>query len=299
MFVLFGKRKCIIVFLCLCSVSMALSWLTARDTRQAATAGESLDGSVKHEFSVALAPVHFLSSLISAVWSKFASAGSVLTSMWQKPVEKAELEMLKTKVGDLKRQLDEERKRNRRLAELYGVHDSLTEGDTPLKLMPAKVVAVEPTDWFRYLTIDKGESSGLEVDMTVVTRSDLDMDAKYLTGAVVGRISDVQARSARVQLITDRFSATAVTIESVGDLVRLNGRPETENCVIDEIPSTTYDILKEGQAVLVDERSSIFPAGMLVGRISSITKGTHFCRAEVRPAFRFGKLREVMVVLNN
>ena len=125
------------------------------------------------------------------------------------------------------------------------------------------------------------------------------MDAEHLTGAVVGRIADVQARSARVQLITDRFSAVAVVIESVGDLVRLKGRPETENCLIDEIPSTTYDILKKGQAVLVDERSSIFPPGMLTGKISSIRKGIHFCYVEVQPAFRFGKLREVMVVLDN
>jgi cell shape-determining protein MreC len=90
----------------------------------------------------------------------------------------------------------------------------------------------------------------------------------------------------------------AVTIESLGDLVLLRGQPETENCVIDEIPSTTHDRLKKGDAVIVDERSSIFPPGMLIGRISSIEKGIHFCRIEVQTAFTFNRLREVMVILD-
>jgi len=152
----------------------------------------------------------------------------------------------------------------------------------------------------------------VDVDMAVITRpayldylyAGADSEAasttgtSYLAGAVVGRIVDVQPRSAKVQLITDRLSVVAVTIESLGDLVLLRGQPETENCVIDEIPSTTHDRLKKGDAVIVDERSSIFPPGMLIGRISSIEKGIHFCRIEVQPAFIFNRLREVMVILD-
>jgi len=216
--------------------------------------------------------------------------------------------------------LDEQIHRNRRLEEQYEVYTILTqvgtrtplgpeipkapapavenpEPETAFRLLLAKVIAVEPTDWFRYLTIDKGTKHGVRVDMGVITRSDFISDIPHLTGAVVGRVMEANRNSAKIQLITDRLSVVAVTIESLGDLVLLTGQPETENCSIDEIPSTAYDKLKIGDAIIVDERSSIFPPGMLIGKLSSIEKGTHFCSIDVQPAFRFRKLREVMVVL--
>jgi rod shape-determining protein MreC len=219
-------------------------------------------------------------------------------------VENAQLQNLENEVENLKHQLDMEKATNRRLEELYQVYTNIQSGlepDRTFRLAPAKVIAVEPTDWFRHLTIDKGEKHGVTVDMAVITRSDPGAnagDTPHLTGAIVGKIVDVQQRSARVQLITDRLSVVAVTIGSLGDLVLLRGQPETENCAIDEVPSTTHDRLKKGDAVIVDERSSIFPSGMRVGEISSIKEGLYFSPIEVQPAFKFNKLREVMVVLD-
>jgi rod shape-determining protein MreC len=170
--------------------------------------------------------------------------------------------------------------------------------------LAAKVIAVEPTDWFRYLTIDKGKNEVAE-GMAVITWSDSVMDTPYLTGAVIGKVVNVYRRSAKVQLITDRLSIVAVTIGSQGDLALMSGQPVKGNCVIDEILLTTHDMLKEGDAVVVDERSSVFPPGMLVGWISSIEekgieeKGTYFCRIVIEPAFKFNKLREVMVLRDN
>jgi len=277
-------------------VSLALSWVTVGAAR---TTGANSNPLV----SPLLVPIYFLSSCISSVWSKTAHVGSVFTSAWQKPVEKEQLQKLEHKVEQLKRELEMERNSNRKkLEDLYEVFADLTEGavesDPTFRLKPAKVIAVEPTDWFRYLTIDKGSSDNVAVDMAVITRSEPAGDVSYPTGAVVGKVVQVQSHSARVQLITDRLSVVAVTIGSQGDLALLKGQPETENGAIDGIPSTTHDMLEIGQAVVVDERSSIFPPGMLVGTISSMEKSTHFCRIEVQPAFKFGKLREVMVVLN-
>jgi len=140
--------------------------------------------------------------------------------------------------------------------------------------------------------------------MAVITRAVRPIDAGItrrvatarLPGAVVGKIESVQPDSAQVQLITDRLCVVACSIEPLEDLVLLRGQPENENCAIDEIPSTTHDLLYEGNAVVVDERSSIFPPGMMVGWISSIKKETHFCHIEVQPAFKFSRLREVLVV---
>lgn len=309
MFVFFSRYKNVITFVCLCTISLILSWSTVT-TESTAYASNSL----KHRLSAFLAPIHFCSSVISAIWARVAYLVSMLVSIFQKPVEKAQLQNLKSEVENLKYQLDMEKDRSKRLEELYEVYTDLTGGSgsepdrrtgdvpgRPYRLVPAKVIAVEPTEWFRYLTIDKGRKDNVDVDMAVITRFDSEADAvdtPDLTGAVVGKIVDVQWHSARVQLITDRLSVVAVTIESLGDLVLLRGQPETENCAIDEIPSTAHDRLRKGDVVIVDERSSIFPPGMLVGKISSIREGIRFCPIEVQPAFKFSKLREVMVVLD-
>ena len=293
MFILLNRYRNIIAFVCFCMVSLTLSWLTV-----------GANNSLKHRVSPFLAPVYFCSSVISSIWARAAHVSSVLTSAWQKPVEKTRLQELEHQVEHLERQLEMEREANRReLEELQEVFTGLTErtneSDPAFKLALAKVIAVEPTDWFRYLTIDKGKEDGVAVDMAVITRSEFAGDVPHLSGAVVGKIVERGSHWARVQLITDRLSVVAVTIGSQGDLALMKGQPELENCAIDAVPSTYYDMLKEGHAVVVDERSSIFPPGMLVGTISSIEKGIHFCRVEVRPGFKFGKLREVMVVLDD
>ena len=300
MLILLSKYRNIIAFVCFCVLSLTLSWLTVGAARTTSSHSDSL----KNKATPFLAPVYFGSSVISSVWGRTARIGSIFTSVWQKPVERDQLEELEREVEQLKRQLAEEREANRkRLEQLQDVFSNLvkeaTESNATYKLIPSKVIAVEPTDWFRYITIDKGSSDGVEIDMAVITQSEQAGEVKYLTGAVVGKIVQVWGHSARVQLITDRLSVVAVTIGSQGDLALLRGQPETENGAIDAIPSTTRDMLVEGDAVVVDERSSIFPAGMLVGTISSIEKGIHFCRVEVQPSFKFGRLREVMVVVDS
>lgn len=284
--------------MCFCIVSLSLSWITVGAVRTT----ESNSDSIKDKVSPILAPAYFFSSGISSVWAKVAHVGAVFTTIWQKPVEKDKLQELENQVQLLKHQLAMERDANkRRLEELHEICTNLagdaTESELPFQLLPAKVIAVEPTDWFRYVTINKGRADHVGTDMAIITPSRPADDVEELTGAVVGKVVSVQEHSSRIQLITDRMSVVAVTIGDQGDMALMDGQPESENCIIDAVPSTTHDMLKKGHAVLVDERSTIFPPGMLVGHISSIEKGTHFCRIEVQPAFKFGKLREVMVVL--
>jgi len=293
MFIFISRHKSTIILIFICAVSLLLSWLATE--KQASV---SYNSSFEHKASAILAPAYFCSSVIGAVSSRFAYVGSLFASIWRRPAEREQFRSLEMEVENLKYQLDAERERNRRLEELFAVYGNLTAAQKSLKLVPAKVIAVEPTEWFRYFEINRGTKDGVYADMAVITSSVVMTDEPHLTGAVVGKVVEAHSRSARVQLITDRLSVVAATIGTMGDLVLMNGQPETENCVIDQIPSTAHEILKMENPVVVDERSSIFPAGMLVGNISSIEKGVHFCRVEVEPAFRFAKLREVMVVVS-
>jgi rod shape-determining protein MreC len=301
MFVFLSRYRVIIVLALLCIISLLLSWHTAKNLRE---------NTLKNRLSTALFPTYFASSVINSISDKFINIGSFFSSIFRKPADRARLKNLENKLEILKMQLDEERNKCKRLKELYETYKTdpaskieLLDVPEPLELetkqvILAKVIAVEPTEWFRYLTINRGLRHGIAVDMPVITRSEPIVDASHLTEAVVGRVSEVHERTSKVQLITDRWSTLAVTIDPLEDLVLLKGQPETEDCVIEEIPSTTHELLKEGNAVVVDDRSSIFPSGMLVGRISSIKEGVQFCRIRVQPAFNFKSLREVMVVID-
>ncbi|MBD3181933.1 hypothetical protein GF312_06565 [Candidatus Poribacteria bacterium] len=302
MFVFFSRYKIVIMFVLLCTLSLVFSWLTV----QPAYTKEASRSSLKHSFSTSVSPVFYLTGAINNLTSKLGYVGRFFVSIVQKPARKEEIEELKMQVENLKRQLKRQFDINRQLKQeikLYtGIESSddigeKAESSVIYDLLPARVIAVEPSDWFRYVTINKGYKNGVRYDMPVVTRSTATTDTPYVTGAVVGKIVEVYPRSSRVRLVTDRQSVVSVTIESLGDLVLLRGQPDTEKCVIDEIPSTAFEILKEGDPIVVDERSPIFPPGMLVGNISSIEKGTHFCPIEVQPAFKFSRLSELMVVL--
>jgi len=305
MIIIISRYKNIIALVFFCVISLALSWLTI-GTANTSSAQDS--DSLEHNLSMFLAPVYFCSSVVNSISSGFGRIGSVFVSAFQKPVEKDRLQMLELKVEHLGIQLDAERDKYRQLKEFYG-KSGMTEEVGPQQIdnsrLVAKVIAVEPTDWFRYLTIDKGRSEGIAENMAVITWPDSVIDTPYLTGAIVGKVVDVQKHSAKVQLITDQMSVVAVTIGSQGDLALMSGQPVKENCVIEDILLTTQDMLREGDAVVVDERSSIFPPGMLVGRISLIEekgieeRGTYFSRIVVEPAFKFIKLKEVMVLQDN
>lgn len=294
MFAFLSKYKIIIILVCLCVISLILSWLTVDFKGRKGSDNIPF----KYQFSSAfVAPVYFCSSIISVSLNKVAYMGSIFTSIFHRPAEADQIEILKNDIQDLELQLYEEKEKNRRLQELYEVYTKLRKSNPSFRLTAASVIGVEPTEWFRYLIIDKGREDGIDVDMAVITKTVITTDVKLLTGAIVGRIESVYSHSARVQLITDRLSVVAVNIQPLGDLVLMRGQSETENCVIDEVPSTTQDMLKRGDVVIVDERSTIFPPGMLVGRVSDIKRGIEFCPIEVEPAFKFRNLREVIVVL--
>ncbi len=299
------KYKSIIVLACLCVASMILSWLNSGNPESEQKIITDLPTNpIKKSLSFLLIPNQFFEKIISAITSKLSDSAYFITYILKKPVMMEEFESLQNTVEILSRQLDEERDRNRRLEELWKFNKGLVDAKPSFTFIPARVISIEPTDWFRYITINKGRKHGITVDMPVITQIMYPppksiTTTKLMTGSVIGKIKSVDHSSAKVQLITDRLSAVAVTIGPLRDLAILKGQPEKDNCIIDEIPSTTQDLLYVGDAVIVDERSSIFPPGMLVGWISSINRQTNFCHIEVQPAYKFNRLREVIVILNS
>ena len=76
---------------------------------------------------------------------------------------------------------------------------------TDIKNVPARVIARDPSVWFNTITINRGSSSGIEVNMPVVT-----------AGGIVGRIITVGPWASQVMLITDEKAGAGAVIGQLG-----------------------------------------------------------------------------------
>lgn len=259
---------------------------------------------VKSSLSLFIVPNQIMEHTISFVSDKLVDVGGFFVKLFHKPIEESEFDALQHSLQSLNLQLEEERQKSKGLEKLWELGRNLSESKSAFSFLPARVIAVEPTDWFRYVTIDKGRNQGIGVDMAVITQvmynhPKSENTTDLISGAVVGKVSSIQANTAKIQLITDRLSVVAVTIGPQRDLALLKGRPEHEDCTIEEVPSTKHDMLNLGDPIIVDDRSSIFPSGMMVGWITSVDKRLQFCHIEVKPAFNFSRLSDVLVILNS
>jgi len=178
-------------------------------------------------------------------------------------------------------QLGELQAENERLRELLEFRER-----QPMEYLVAKVIAKDPSAFFKTLVVDRGRSSGVQKGMPVVSAE-----------GVVGRIYEVGLTSARVLLINDlnsRMDAvvqrsrarTIVAGEASGDLI-LKYLPRRQDIAEDDLLVTSG---LEGR----------FPAGFRIGWISEIRRDPNLVleEARVRSAVNFDSVEEVFIVKN-
>jgi rod shape-determining protein MreC len=193
-----------------------------------------------------------------------------------------ENETLKKELKQLKLQLSRYREAdlaNQRLRSLLNFKKSIA---TPL--MPAQLVAFDPSGWFQTILIDKGREDGVVQDMAVVS-------AEGLAGRVIG----VSGNHAKVLLILDANSAVDAFIQrsrARGVLVGL-GR---ERCILKYVQRN--EDVQVGDQVISSGMGGVFPKGLPVGTVEEVVRGNSglFQRVEVEPAVDFSRLEVVMVV---
>jgi len=179
-----------------------------------------------------------------------------------------------------KREWEGVNKENARLRNLLNFQER-----RPLSTVLARVIGEEPTNIFNTILIDKGERDHLNKGMAVVT-----------AGGVVGQIIRVASTNSQVLLITDNNSSIDVLIErsrAKGILTGWRG----EICQI-KFLGRTEDVTV-GDSVITSGLGGVFPKGLDVGVIKEVDKKGWgvFQSAYVYPSVDFGKLEEVLVVL--
>ncbi len=152
-----------------------------------------------------------------------------------------------------------------------------------LSFVPATVIAVDVSGWFRTVTIDRGSSDGIERGMAVVTAD-----------GIVGRTLAVAARSAKVLLVTDPNSSVDALVQRTRARGIVSGRvaPMLEMRYVHRT-----DDVQVGDAVVASGVGGVFPKGLPIGVVTSVEKTTGMFQAvTVAPAVDLSKLEEVLVV---
>jgi rod shape-determining protein MreC len=156
-------------------------------------------------------------------------------------------------------------------------------------ILAAQVIGFDTSNFYKSATINKGSLDGLKKDMVV-----LDKD-----GNLVGRIIDpVALKESRVQLITDNESGVGVFSEKRKVMGILSGDGKGY-CSLEYIHVTTEDIY-EGDNVFTSGKDGLFPSGIKVGKIVSITTSTSlFKQIRVEPYFDILHLDHVAVIMRD
>jgi rod shape-determining protein MreC len=153
------------------------------------------------------------------------------------------------------------------------------------KTVPAQVIGSSGSDQSRVFYIDKGKGEGLARDMAIVTAE-----------GIVGKIREVFPHSAQVLAINDQSSGAGVILETTRTRGILRGNAEGQPQIVGILADQR---IKPGENVLTAGGDQIFPRGLPVGVVESVTNDPDrdgFINVIVKPAAHLDRLDEVLVI---
>ncbi len=225
-----------------------------------------------------VSPVGLFFSQLSGRTSSFFSGIFKLGSLQKENAELGDtVNRLRAEVA----QLSEDKKENESLQKLLGfveAHNYTYEA--------AEVIAFDSSNIRGMVTINKGSENGLKPGMAVIS-----------DGFLVGQISEVFERTAKVQLVTDPTSAIPVTLQSS----TTSGIAKGEigfGLSMEKIPQG--EKIGEGDIVITSGLGGEMPKGLILGQVEQVERleNSLFMDALVRPSADTANLFRVLVIKN-
>jgi rod shape-determining protein MreC len=155
--------------------------------------------------------------------------------------------------------------------------------------VPARVIARDPSVWFNTVTINRGSSSGITLNMPVATGS-----------GIVGRVVALSPWTAQVMLITDEKAAAGAVVGQLGESGALGSVSGLGKAGLVEMRYVSgLQKVEVGDYILTTGQDGIYPAGLNVGEVLEVKHGTATQPHQiyVRPSARLDQLEEVAVLL--
>ena len=158
----------------------------------------------------------------------------------------------------------------------------------PYRLIPAQVVNMKWGIKDNLLTIDKGEADGIKKDMGVVCGTGV-VGIVYLTSAHYSIVIPVLNSQSNISCVIQGRGYFGYLHWTGGDI---------SEAYVDDVPRHAHFKLYEN--VVTSGYSSVFPAGIMVGKILHVYNSADQMsyRLRVKLSTDFGRLRDVCVVDN-
>lgn len=194
---------------------------------------------------------------------------------------------LKQKLADIQSQnsiLIQQQSELEKLRELYQLDDIYS--DYPK--VAARVISMQPDNWFSEFTIDKGSEDGIEVDMNVLADAGL-----------VGRVTYVGKNYSKVTTIINDNSNVSAKSASTSDNCIVSGDLELMNEGYIRVSGISKDAgIKDGDMLLTSYISDKYLPGILIGYITNITDdGNKLTKyGYLMPVVDFSQIEEVLVI---
>jgi rod shape-determining protein MreC len=242
----------------------------------------SLGGFLQPAESMVLRPIGgaqaWVSVRLNAVRSLLTSPSDVATLRARVQELESENARLQQEIIGLREQVAE--------AEVLSALVQYARSQPESSYLAAKVISRDVSPFLRSIWIQAGTDDGLAFGMPVVTNRGL-----------VGRVVEVFATVARIQLITDPNASVSVLLQqsrSDGVLqAQLNG--DIQVAMIDQDAE-----IREGEIVLTSGIGGAYPINIPVGQVTSIRRQDFelFQEALVQPSVDFDNLELVLVITN-
>lgn len=160
----------------------------------------------------------------------------------------------------------------------------------PWKARLTRVIAREPTSFWRGATLDFGSSDGARIQLPVLTRDGL-----------VGRIRAVTATQSQVALLGDPECGVSIVVRETRDLGILQDARTSnagDGMITVRLLQSSPGVLA-GHHVVTSGLGGVFPSGIPVGEIVDTRQidGGLYTEARVRLGASFNRLEEVYVLM--
>ena len=232
--------------------------------------------------------------VITPVQNIFVNIGNGVSDFFGYFTEKddlnKEIESLKAENAELKLKLNNAQSsslENEQLRQLL----NLKKTNTGFELETAEVVGRNVSNWYSYITVNKGVADGIALNQPVISSGN----------ALVGRVCEVGTTWAKVMLISDpEHAAGAIILRSSEDgLCEGDSSLSSDgNCRLSFV-SKNADIIV-GDTVTTSGMGGIYPKGLIIGKVTKIRPDIEGISqyAVVSPEVDIKNIKAVLIIKN-
>lgn len=235
---------------------------------------------IENVFSTLVMPIQ---NGLTYLKNKIAGNNTFFTDISNLQEENKELKEKNSNLEQSLRELESLKAENETLKEAL----NLTQKYAEYKTISGYVINRDISNYSSMLVINMGRNDGVDVDMCVIADKGL-----------VGHVVSVTDTTAKVQTIIDPASSVSCSISSTRDGIIAKGVNNTKSTLkATYIP--TDAIVIQGDSVETSGLGGIYPKGIHIGSISSITntKNTTDRYAMIETAVDFAKIETILVIV--